>query len=271
MGSDAEGKSPPALRLQPPAALQSSGSPAVSLPKQAGCSPRTTSHSPAGPPRHTTPQSPASCLCPSSFSSPPDIVPASDVPDVAANGTSHSMTCEKQFIPHDEASLYCSETCRMYDHSPTGFDGHSGAGSYLSSGHPIYATEYNEPRDIIPRASPSRPSSHYYSSSAGLDESTSPHHSSAMSALRSLTVHPPSPPSPTGPQSSLWPFSKSAATSPAGSYNKGPGSAFFPSTYDGYSGYYNYTNGMDRPLPTRNPSGYSRPKSIELVTPLIGR
>ncbi|KAH6693703.1 hypothetical protein F5X68DRAFT_46500 [Plectosphaerella plurivora] len=181
------------------------------------------------------------------------------------------MTCEKQFIPHDEASLYCSETCRMYDHSPTGFDGHSGAGSYLSNAHPIYASEYSEPRDIIPRASPSRPSSHYYSTSAGLEEPTSPYHSSAMSALRSLTVHPPSPPSPTGPQSSLWPFSKSAATSPAGSYNKGGNSGFFPSTYDGYSGYYNYTNGMDRPLPTRNPSGYSRPKSIELVTPLIGR
>lgn len=138
----------------------------------------------------------------------------------------------------------------------------------------MYATEHNEPRDIIPRASPSRPNSNYYSSSVGLDDPTSPHHSSAVSALRSLTVHPPSPPSPLGAQSGIWPFSKSAATSPSTSYGKG-GSAFFSSTYDGgygAPGYgYNYTNGMDRPLPTRNPSGYSRPKSIELVTPMLGR
>lgn len=100
-------------------------------------------------------------------------------------------------------------------------------------------------------------------------------YSSAISALRSLSVRPPSPPSPTSSHTSLWPFNKSSAASPSSSYNRS-GSGFFPATYDGGyapAGYaYNYSStGMDRPLPTRRPTGYSRPKSIELVTPMVGR
>lgn len=101
-------------------------------------------------------------------------------------------------------------------------------------------------------------------------------HTSAISALRSLNVRPPSPPSPTGSSNNLWPFSRSAATSPHNSYSR-PSAAYFSSTYDG--GYYGggaYTydvssGGMDRPLPSRHPGTYSRPKSIELVTPMVGR
>ena len=58
----------------------------------------------------------------------------------------------------------------------------------------------------------------------------------------------------------------------------------YPSTYHvgatssagaghGHGGYgyaYGYS-GMDRPLPSRQGGAYSRPKSIELVTPMIGR
>jgi hypothetical protein len=51
----------------------------------------------------------------------------------------------------------------------------------------------------------------------------------------------------------------------------------FSSTYDGT--YYStggvggdyYGTSSDRPLPSRRPTGYSRPKSIELVTPMLGR
>ena len=108
------------------------------------------------------------------------------------------------------------------------------------------------------------------------------HHSSAVSALRSLNIGLPSPPSPTGSSgSSIWPFGRSVATSPGNSYTK-PSPPYLSSTYD--SGYYGgggggggaYTydvgpGGLDRPLPSRHPSVYSRPKSIELVTPVVGR
>ncbi|KAG7118052.1 hypothetical protein HYQ45_015623 [Verticillium longisporum] len=80
------------------------------------------------------------------------------------------MACEKQFLPHDDKFLYCSEACRLYDQD-------------------AYAQD--------------------------------------------------------------------------DAYKRGYGTA-------GHG--YNYsTSGMDRPLPTRRPTGYSRPKSIELVTPMVGR
>ncbi|GAB0141835.1 hypothetical protein EsHS_00002410 [Epichloe bromicola] len=105
------------------------------------------------------------------------------------------------------------------------------------------------------------------------------HHSDALSALRSLTMGPPSPPSPTGSNGGgLWPFSRSIATSPSGSYRRPPSGPHLSSTYDtGYhysAGPYTYdagSSGLDRPLPTRHPGAYSRPKSIELLTPVLGR
>ncbi|EFY90206.1 hypothetical protein MAC_03721 [Metarhizium acridum CQMa 102] len=178
----------------------------------------------------------------------------------------YCMTCEKQFVPHDERHLYCSETCRRVDQQN-------------SSSHSSQIRN-QEPRDIIPRASPSRPNSMQFSQSPPASPGTIPasHHISALSALRSLNIGPPSPPSPTGSNGgSLWPFSRSVATSPASSYRR-PSGPYLSSTYDtGHHygpGAYTYdsgSHGLDRPLPTRHPGAYSRPKSIELVTPVLGR
>ncbi|KAI0480367.1 hypothetical protein GGR56DRAFT_671484 [Xylariaceae sp. FL0804] len=182
------------------------------------------------------------------------------------------MTCEKQFIPQDERFVYCSEACRRVDqsasvsaHSPVA--GHDGYRANL----PFYSAGESEPRDIIPRASPSRPSSMYWSPPT---TPTSPQYTSAVSALRSLNVRPPSPPSPIQGNSSIWPFTRSALVSPSTSYTKQ--TSFYSSTYDGVyaSGYgFGTTAGAasDRPLPSRRPDAYSRPKSIELVTPMVGR
>lgn len=150
----------------------------------------------------------------------------------------------------------------------------------VSSNPSYYSTGNQEPRDIIPRASPSRPNSMHFSQSPPASPGTIPasHHISALSALRSLNIGPPSPPSPTGSNGgSLWPFSRSVATSPASSYRR-PSGPYLSSTYDtGHHyapGAYTYdsgSHGLDRPLPTRHPGAYSRPKSIELVTPVLGR
>lgn len=144
--------------------------------------------------------------------------------------------------------------------------------SRYTSSHPA-AAQYPfysgppEPRDIIPRASPSRPSLTHIS------PPVTP--ASAISALRSLSIRPASPASPVGTyHSSVWPFARSVtATSPNNSYSK-PAPALYASTYDG--AYYGggadyYGTSSDRPLPSRKPAAYSRPKSIELVTPMLGR
>ncbi|QUC19470.1 uncharacterized protein UV8b_03711 [Ustilaginoidea virens] len=194
------------------------------------------------------------------------------------------MTCEKQFVPHDDKHLYCSESCRRVDQSSTCKSQSQACKSALGNHHPYhtyYTTESLEPRDIIPRASPSRPNSIHFSQSPPESPGTlsTNHHSLALSALRSLTIGPPSPPSPTASNGSgIWPFSRSAATSPAGSYPR-PWGACMSSTYD--AGHYQYATGaythdsgsagLDRPLPIRHPGASSRPKSIELVTPVLRR
>lgn len=174
----------------------------------------------------------------------------------------YCMICEKQFVPSDDQFLYCSEECRMHDQNSisTAYTSHSATQYPCYSGPP-------EPRDIIPRASPSRPSSTYIS------PPTSP--SSAIAALKSLSLRPSSPTSPVGTyHSSIWgPFARSVTTtSPSNSYTR-PSTSLFSSTYDG--AYYgtgdNYGTSSDRPLPSRRPAAYSRPKSVELVTPLLGR
>ncbi|KAI1180207.1 hypothetical protein F4777DRAFT_365043 [Nemania sp. FL0916] len=186
----------------------------------------------------------------------------------------YCMTCEKQFIAQDERCLYCSETCRRHDQNAT-ISSHTSMGpfgGYINGSLPLYTSGNPEPRDIIPRASPSRPSSNYFSPPT---TPTSSQYTSAVSALRSLSRRPPSPPSPVSMSTTIWPFTRSAATSPSSSYTQPPGA--YPSTYDG--GYPTSTYGhtgsgvmtSDRPLPTRNPPAYSRPKSIELVTPMISR
>ncbi|AEO69244.1 uncharacterized protein THITE_2119417 [Thermothielavioides terrestris NRRL 8126] len=180
------------------------------------------------------------------------------------------MICEKQFVPSDDQYLYCSEECRMHDlngasisTAPSRYINGPSAPQYpLFSGPP-------EHRDIIPRASPSRPSSTHVS------PPSTPATQSAISALKSLSIRPASPTSPTGTyHSGIWPFGRSAtATSPSNSYSK-PAMSIFSSTYDGaYSaaGSDYYGSSSDRPLPARRPTAYARPKSIELVTPMLGR
>ena len=194
------------------------------------------------------------------------------------------MTCEKQFVAQDEMSTYCSEACRKVDQTPASRStsrSHGSSHHGSSSHYPFYAAGNPEPKDIIPRASPSRPNSMHFSSPPTTPGTSGHHHSSyyqqqqqsAISALRSLTIHqPPSPPSPSS--TGVWPFARSAATSPSTSYTRGT-AGFFSSTYDaGYAtaGAYNYSSsGMERPLPSRRPGAYARPKSIELVTPMVGR
>ncbi|EHK47992.1 uncharacterized protein TrAtP1_000701 [Trichoderma atroviride] len=183
------------------------------------------------------------------------------------------MTCEKQFIPHGEM-LYCSETCRWSDQDSSSQQP-SSVHSYFSAAHtaqPNYTLGKPEPRDIVPRASPSRPSSmHFTNSPPATPGSTLNYHTSAMSALRSLNMRPPSPTSPTG--SGIWPFSRSSATSPNNSYTRHSSGH----TYDpGYGSAYSHeaaSGGMERPLPPRNPgsSSSSRPKSIELLVPMFSR
>ncbi len=162
--------------------------------------------------------------------------------------------------------------CRMRDQNSASISAVSSHYTSSSSSHP--ATQYPfysgppEPRDIIPRASPSRPTSTHIS------PPVTP--ASAISALRSLSIRPASPTSPVGTyHSGIWPFARSAAaTSPSSSYSR-PAAPVFSSTYDGV--YYGaaagdyYGSSADRPLPSRRPAAYSRPKSIELVTPMLGR
>ncbi|ROT38332.1 hypothetical protein SODALDRAFT_324706 [Sodiomyces alkalinus F11] len=192
----------------------------------------------------------------------------------------YCMTCEKQFLPHDEKHLYCSEACRKCDQtsSPIGETRHELYG-HNSTTHALYAEEIPEHRDIIPRASPSRPDSNYFHPPLARDNGTSHYHTSAISALRSLNVGASSPPSSSlSAQSSLWPFARSGGTSPSTSYGRVGGSTTSCSAYEaGWTAtghglpYSSGAGGMDRPLPTRRPTGYARPKSIELVTPMVGR
>ncbi len=198
------------------------------------------------------------------------------------------MTCEKQFVPYEDKGIYCSDACRRVDQS-------SGSQStmprtYSSGNYPFYTAGTPEARDIIPPASPSRPNSMLFSNSPPITPDIPNYHSSAVSALRSLNLNgrPPSPPSPAASSGgNFWPFGggRSAATSPSTSYNR-PSAPYLSSTYDtgyssaygagGYSaGHYHLSSGglssMDRPLPSRTPSEYARPKSIELVTPMVSR
>jgi hypothetical protein len=167
--------------------------------------------------------------------------------------------------------------CRLYDQESSSSSApmYSSRQSYsshtLSTHSSFYATSQTEPRDIIPRASPSRPESHF---SPPTPPSSHDQTSDAIKALRSLSIRPPSPPTPSSTyHPSIWPFTKSTTASPASSYTR-PLSGLFSSTYDG--GYYSAAGygvtspSTERPLPSRRPGPHSRPKSIELVTPMIG-
>lgn len=156
-------------------------------------------------------------------------------------------------------TLTATYRCRFEDQSSS-----SAAPAHYSSHPPTQYPVYSgqpEPRDIVPRASPSRPSSTNFSTP------TTP----AVSALSSaLSIRPPSPGSLAGTyHPNIWPFSRSSA-SPSNSYTK-PTANYYSSTWDPVYGYDAYGSSADRPLPARRPNMYSRPKSIELVTPMLGR
>lgn len=165
--------------------------------------------------------------------------------------------------------------CRKHDQSASAATSlHFASTGYerVGAGLPYYSAVDAAPRDIVPRASPSRPSSNYWSPPT---TPTSTPYSSAISALKSLSVRPPSPPSPTSAYSNLFSLTRSAVTSPSTSYST-PAN-YFSSTYDGGyagAGYDGSTGALssDRPLPSRRPGGiYSRPTSMDLVTPIVGR
>jgi hypothetical protein len=188
--------------------------------------------------------------------------------------TAPRRKCSKLWRRTRTASRLTSVTrCRKRDQDVASAKLSSRSPESLGGNLPFYSAGNPEPRDIIPRASPSRPSSTYWSPPT---TPTSAQYTDAVSALKSLSIRPPSPPSPSG-SSSIWPFARSVATSPSTSYSRTTN--VYPSTYDGgygASGYgfgYASTAGMgsDRPLPSRKPGHYSRPKSIELVTPMVGR
>ncbi|KAK0736995.1 hypothetical protein B0T21DRAFT_437924 [Apiosordaria backusii] len=178
---------------------------------------------------------------------------------------SFSMVCEKQFVPSDDQNLYCSDSCR-YDDQVSASAAPS-RGSHPPTQYPFYSG-VPEPRDIVPRASPSRPGSTHFS----VPSSHSGHLPTAVMSLKSISMRPPSPSSPGSTYAGgVWPFTRSTATSPDNSYSK-PTTSYFSSTYDGaYYGTDHYGSSIDRPLPSRRPGVYSRPKSIELVTPMLGR
>lgn len=209
------------------------------------------------------------------------------------------MSCEKQFLPFGDNYLYCSESyviaspiyfpiscqssnslllfsknsCRRSDQASSNSTYHSykSSADYSSSRNNSYASDMSEPKDIIPQASPSRPGSMLFASSPPATPGNH-YHESAVSALRSLSNsrRPPSPPSPTN-TTGFWPFSKNAGTSPGNSHLRPSAAYLSSSNYDGgyYGGYGGYTHNSptNHPLPSRS----SRPKSVELVTPIYGR
>ncbi|KAK4163469.1 hypothetical protein QBC43DRAFT_65377 [Cladorrhinum sp. PSN259] len=171
----------------------------------------------------------------------------------------HCMVCGKQFVPVDTQSLYCTDACRFEDQSSSSA-AQAHYSSYPPTQYPVFSGQ-PEPRDIVPRASPSRPSSTNFSPATP-----------AISALSALSMRPSSPSSLSGTyHPNIWPFSsKSSVDSPNSSYTK-PAANYFSSTWDPVYGYDTYGSSADRPLPARRPNMYSRPKSIELVTPMMGR
>ncbi|KAF5664721.1 life-span regulatory factor [Fusarium heterosporum] len=67
------------------------------------------------------------------------------------------MTCEKEFTPRDHQLLYCSESCRKFDHET--YPKVTRSTCYTSkcvANLPFYSASVPAPKDIVPRASPTR-------------------------------------------------------------------------------------------------------------------
>ncbi|PQE10825.1 life-span regulatory factor protein [Rutstroemia sp. NJR-2017a BBW] len=225
------------------------------------------------------------------------------------------MTCEKQFIPANNTFLYCSEDCRLHDQAPTYS---SPSNSYATTPNSPPLTPYarassslpalfstEEPRDIVPRLSPTQsrprsyfnpspypsdfsipyqappaslPTSHLYPSGSDAQTST------ALASLRGLATALPrthqahEPESPSGSMSRtsshVWNYIPFASRTTTSTPLATPGNSYTNSSTN-YSArrsgedLYAVGGGMDRPLPPRSgPGGYGhRPRSIDLVTP----
>ncbi|PQE18925.1 life-span regulatory factor domain-containing protein [Rutstroemia sp. NJR-2017a BVV2] len=219
---------------------------------------------------------------------------------------SRIMTCEKQFIPANNTFLYCSEDCRLHDQAPT-YSSPSNSYAVTPNSPPLtpyarassslpalFSTE--EPRDIVPRLSPTQsrprsyfnpspypsdfsipyqappaslPSSHIHPS--GSDAQTS-HSSTALASLRGLATGLPrthqahEPESPTGSvsrtSSHVWNYIPFASRTTTSTPLATPGNSYTNSSTN-YSARrsgedsYAVGGGMDRPLPPRSgPGGY---------------
>lgn len=177
------------------------------------------------------------------------------------------MSCDKQvFSPH-EMMPYCSEACRRSDQNSAanpytsssgcgggGIDYYGGGSAASTSGYPFYATENPVPRDIVPRASPSRPTSTRLASDQS-PPNMPPHTYHASSALsmpmslgllvgRSFHGNSPSLPSPDRAGGD-WPFSSAgtsqSTTTNSASSSTGGGSGFFSAKHDGVQEYGGYS------------------------------
>lgn len=212
------------------------------------------------------------------------------------------MTCEKQLAPVHNHGIYCSESCRRSDQASSAAQmprsyttaayrpQHHGASSSHSNRHSYFGTSptnylyasdddtyyasddgddasYPSRRaDIIPQASPTM-----LASSPPMTPGTT---SSAMEALRaslSMATRPPSPPSPLGSWSLTGgaPSAAGGGSYTASSYSRPSSTYRLSTTYDAPPGAGYHTGSPERPLPSRYPGYGSRPKSIELVTPML--
>ena len=187
--------------------------------------------------------------------------------------------------------MQSAHSCRRSDQnsvgnpytSSSGGIGYYGGGSAAStSGYPFYATDNPVPRDIVPRASPSRPTSTRLASDQS-PPNMPPHtyHASGTLSMpvslgvllcRSFHGNSPSLPSP-DTAGGDWPFS-SAGTSQStmtnsSSNSTSSSSGIFSTTGNGIQEYGGYS---EEPLPSQQPGGrYSRVRNIELLASMVER
>ncbi|KAG6003670.1 hypothetical protein E4U21_001831 [Claviceps maximensis] len=190
----------------------------------------------------------------------------------------YCTVCDQLLAP-EVNGLYCSDTCRRVDQNSTSYASTMST-YYMGGNYSSYNnTNYEEPRDIVPRAVPSQPTSTHYDHSlpASQDTTSAGQYSSALSALRSLAISSTSGPSSGSNSGGIWPFSRSSATSSSESHRR-PSVPCLSSTYDtSYqvnSRPYTYdagSNGLDQPPPSRRSGASSRPTSTELLTPVVTR
>ncbi|KAJ9417884.1 hypothetical protein QL093DRAFT_2422153 [Fusarium oxysporum] len=67
------------------------------------------------------------------------------------------MTCDREFTPYDHQLLYCSLSCRKCDQDTNAKLTNSACHNNSNTANlPFYSASTPAPRDIVPRASPTR-------------------------------------------------------------------------------------------------------------------